>query len=419
MPQRQTPDFEGLVDRLSGILTKKTSPDARIQEALRVLGRVQKKDWQYSKGRPHTISSNEFNTKPGSESKNHVPHTRVKARSPTLIGESATMQAVYEAIERVGNSQATVLIRGESGTGKELVAKAIHEASLRSYAPFIPVHCAAIPDSLIESTLFGHERGAFTGATHTRRGKLEQATGGTLFLDEVGDIPLNTQVKLLRVIQELEYERVGGTQPLKADVRIVAATHRDLESMVFSGALREDLYYRLNVVPLILPPLRERQEDITALVAHFLDRFNDEHHRRVRLSADVLGLLVSYHWPGNIRELQNCIERMVVLADSSTMTISAIPKPLKSYIDHIRDAAISSGKAAIPKSNENLPKDVRNLERERLVEVLKDVGWIKAKAGRLLGLTPRQVAYKMKKYEIHRSRTRKRKTLNPLASSFI
>ena len=404
MPQPQTPDLREFVDRLTSILTKKTSPDVRIQEALRVLEKVQEKDWRHSRS-TYPILSNEFHLKPGSGSKSPVSHTRVKARSATLIGESPAMQAIYDAIERVGNSQATVLIRGESGTGKELVAKAIHESSLRKSLPFIPVHCAAVPDSLIESTLFGHDRGAFTGAMHTRKGKLEQASGGTLFLDEVGDIPLSTQIKLLRVIQEREYERVGGTQSLQADVRIVAATHRDLESMVCSGAFREDLYYRLNVVPLILPPLRERQEDITALVDHFLDRFNRENHRRVRLSTEVLSMLVSYHWPGNIRELQNCLERMVVLADSSTMTISAIPKALKSYIDHIRDVTISSGKAVISKSSETLPKDVRNLERDRLREVLEDVGWVKAKAGRVLGLTPRQVAYKMKKYEIHSSRT--------------
>lgn len=381
-------DTYEFIEKLIAILTETASPDWRIREALRMLAHVQAKDEK--ERRSH-----------GAEGQGRVLPPKGSRRSATLIGESSTMQAVYDAIERVANSQATVLIRGESGTGKELVAKAIHESSVRHEAPFIPVHCAAVPESLIESTLFGYERGAFTGAFTTRRGKLEQAAGGTLFLDEVGDIPMSTQVKLLRVIQEREYERIGSTQPLQADVRIVAATHRDLESMVFSRTFREDLYYRLNVVPLILPPLRERQEDIALLVEHFLDRFNRENRRRIKLSPHVISMLVGYHWPGNIRELQNCIERIVVLADSSTVTISAIPKPLKSYIGHIRDVTTLPGKANVSKPHEPLPKNVRNLERERLVEVLHDVGWIKAKAGRVLGLTPRQVAYKMKKYEIH------------------
>ena len=223
------------------------------------------------------------------------------------------MISIYEAIERVGDSQATVLIRGESGTGKELVAQAIHQASIRAQGPFVPVHCAALPESLIESALFGYERGAFTGAVQMRKGKVDQASGGTLFLDEVGDIPLNTQVKLLRVLQERKYERVGGLTTLPADIRVLAATHRDLEAMVESGTFREDLYYRLNVVPIRIPSLRERKQDIPFLVKHFLDRFNRENRRQVKLGPDVMAMFARYHWPGNVRELQNCIERLVVL----------------------------------------------------------------------------------------------------------
>ena len=314
------------------------------------------------------------------------------------------MDAIYEAIRRVGTSRANVLIRGESGTGKELVAKAIHTTSSRASRDF----CAGslrrgMPDSLIESTLFGYERGAFTGAVQMRRGKVDLASGGTLFLDEVGDIPLGTQVKLLRVIQEREYERVGGATTLSADIRVLAATHRDLEAMVASGTFREDLYYRLNVVPIILPPLRERKEDIPLLVEHFLDRFNRENRRHIQLGRDVMAILAQYHWPGNIRELQNCIERLVVLADSSNVSIANVPKPLRSYIDHIKGVTLSSSlKHEKGKSADTLPEHVQNLERERLRQVLEDVAWTKAKAARILGLTPRQVAYKIKKYAIHK-----------------
>ncbi|WP_447971719.1 sigma-54 interaction domain-containing protein [Nitrospira sp. M1] len=395
-------DFPEVVRRLKEILTGHASPADRIHEALKFLGRFSH----------HTLSrqtvADDFSLKK-QQAELHAQSTsnqqqRTDVSGPfNLIGNSLVMQNIYEAIRRAGNSQATVLIRGESGTGKELVAKAIHTSSLRKSGPFIPLHCAAVPDSLIESTMFGYERGAFTGANMTRRGKLEQASGGTLFLDEVGDIPLSTQVKLLRVLQEREYERVGGTHLLAADIRIIAATHRDLEAMVLSGTFREDLYYRLNVVPMILAPLRERQEDIIPLAEHFLRRFNHDNQRDVKLDTEMVSMLSRYHWPGNIRELQNCIERIVVLADSQTVTITAIPKSLQPYMHHIRDVTLSPQKNKPSKSLRTLPKDVRNLERERLVNVLQDVGWIKAKAARKLGLTPRQVAYKMKKYNIHRS----------------
>jgi len=236
-----------------------------------------------------------------------------------------------------------------------------------------------------------------------RKGKVDQASGGTLFLDEVGDIPVSTQVKLLRVLQERQYERVGGLTSLPADIRVLAATHHDLEAMVESGTFREDLYYRLNVVPIRVPPVRERLEDIPILVTHFLDRFNRENRRQVKLSPDVMAIFVRYHWPGNVRELQNCIERLVVLADSSTLTITAIPKPLKSYIAHIKEVTSYSRPSPGRKGMETLPAHVQNIERERLIHVLEEVAWNKAKAARRLGLTARQVAYKVQKYAIGRS----------------
>ena len=398
-------DIHKFLEQISAILKGDGTAEVRIQHALSLLNTAGSREISEISDNPHRSSSILNPTKLVASTKNNGSTVKGSDVSLRLIGESPAMNTIYEAIKRVGSSQATVLIRGESGTGKELVARAIHETSLRKEAPFVPIHCASLPDSLIESILFGYERGAFTGAIQTRRGKLDQASGGTLFLDEVGDIPVTTQVKLLRVIQEREYERVGGVNPLPANVRVIAATHRDLEAMVFSGSFREDLYYRLNVVPLTLPPLRERKEDITLLIEHFLERFNRENRRRVRLHAEVMAMLGRYHWPGNIRELQNCIERLVVLADSSTVTKSAIPKPLRSYIDHIRKTTSSSLNSKETKSVDTLPNHVRDLERERLIQVLEDVGWIKAKAARILGLTPRQVAYKMLKYDLHKDPT--------------
>ncbi|MGH7233217.1 MAG: sigma-54 interaction domain-containing protein, partial [Nitrospiraceae bacterium] len=218
-----------------------------------------------------------------------------------LIGGSPAMRSVHEATQRVSHSQATVLVRGESGTGKELVARAIHLQGPRAEKPFVPLHCAAVSEALLESELFGHERGAFTGAVESRKGRFELAEGGTLFLDEIGDIPLATQVKLLRVLQEKCFERVGGSRPVSVDVRVISATHRDLEAMVRVGAFREDLYYRLNVVPIMLPPLRDREGDVPLLIEYFVSRVAREHRRRVQLGRDLLMLMSRYHWPGNVR----------------------------------------------------------------------------------------------------------------------
>jgi Nif-specific regulatory protein len=322
----------------------------------------------------------------------------------SLVGQSNTMQQVYREIKRLSHSQATVLLRGESGTGKELVAKAIHLGGERAKKPFVRLHCAAVTETLLESELFGHERGAFTGAVEQRKGKFEQADGGTLFLDEIGDIPLATQVKLLRVLQERGFERVGGSRFLSVDVRVISATHRDLEAMVRAGSFREDLYYRLNVVPITLPPLRERAGDIPLLIEHFLSRFNRENRRQVRLGRDLLTLMSRYHWPGNVRELQNCVERLVVMVEpgQGLVTFDTIPPSLRGYFSDMKQVTSGSpgraGKDWV--EGQSLGESLQEIERRRLLNSLERAGWVQAKAARVLGLTPRQVAYKMKKYGI-------------------
>lgn len=330
------------------------------------------------------------------------PLSTHEAGFASLVGKSPAMLEVYQAIRRVSHSQATVLLRGESGTGKELVAKAIHVEGPRANGPFIRLHCAALTETLLESELFGHERGAFTGAVETRKGRFEQADGGTLFLDEIGDIPPATQVKLLRVLQERCFERVGGNRSISVDVRLIAATHRDLEAMVRSGTFREDLYYRLNVVPITLPPLRERAEDVPLLITHFLVRFNRENRRRVSLGDDLLALMSSYHWPGNVRELQNCVERLVVMAERDRMTIDTVPPSLRGYFADMRHVARDDRSGGMAAGKERLPlrESLQEIERQRLLEALERAGWVQARAARALGLTPRQVAYKMRKYRI-------------------
>lgn len=314
----------------------------------------------------------------------------------TVVGHSRAMEEVFEAIARVAPSQATVMLRGESGTGKELVAKAIHYGSPRAAQPFIRLHCASVPETLFESELFGHERGAFTGATETRKGRFESANKGTLFLDEIGDIPLSMQVKLLRVLQERRFERVGGNQSHAVDVRLISATHRDLEAMVKSGAFREDLYYRLNVVPITLPPLRERAEDIPLLIEHFLRKCNRQNRRAVRLSAELIRVMVGYHWPGNVRELENCIERLVVMADTEKVTIGTVPATLRGYFTDIRRVSQAQGSAG----SDSLTGNLEAIERDRLKKALERTDWVQAKAARALGITPRQIAYKIRKYRL-------------------
>jgi Nif-specific regulatory protein len=308
-----------------------------------------------------------------------------------IIGQSDSMQEVFEAIHRVAPSRANVLLRGESGTGKELVAKAIHFMSMRAREPFIKFNCASIPEGLLESELFGHEKGAFTGAMAMRKGRFELADKGTIFLDEIGDLPLTLQPKILRVLQEKEFERVGGEKTIKVDIRLIAATSRNLEELVSAARFREDLYYRLNVVPLYLPPLRERRVDIPVLVDHFLGKYNDENAKSIRITPEVLEALIGYDWPGNVRELENTIERLVVMSAKKVIALADLPL-------NIRDGSLKA--VRVLQTKDALPAAIADIEKAKILDALKKTGWVQAKAARLLGLTPRQIGYKIKRYGI-------------------
>ena len=311
---------------------------------------------------------------------------------PNIIGSTDTMQEIFHSVEVVSRSESTVLIRGESGTGKELIAKAIHYQSPRKNAPFIKFNCAAIPEGLLESELFGHEKGAFTGAIAAKKGRFELAEGGTIFLDEIGDLPVGLQPKMLRVLQEHEFERIGGEKTIKADVRVIAATSRDLEKSLENGLFREDLYYRLNVVPIFIPPLRDRREDIPELVDHFAAKYGARADRVVRFTGDAMLALTRYPWPGNVRELENVIERTVVMTDGAVMDASSLK---------LFPVMIKSPKANA--SPDALPQAIQDVELKALKEALARTGWRQAAAARLLGITPRQIGYKMRKYGISHS----------------
>jgi len=307
-------------------------------------------------------------------------------RPANIIGNSREMAPVYEMIDQVAGSDATVLIRGESGTGKELVAQAIHYRSPRSGGPFVRVNCAALPEALIESELFGHERGAFSGAIRQRAGRFELASGGTIFLDEIADLTPGVQVRLLRVLQEREFERVGGTRTLATDVRVVAATNRPLERDMKEGRFRADLYYRLNVFPIHLPPLRDRRTDIIQLADHFIEKYGRRHGRSiVRLSTPAIDLLMAYHWPGNVRELENAMERAVLLADSDVIHARLLPPSLQmARADDSRSGPLKT--------------QVETLEKELLVDALKVHRGNRAAAARHLGITERIMGLRVAKY---------------------
>jgi Nif-specific regulatory protein len=310
-------------------------------------------------------------------------------RPTNIIGNSSEMQEVYNLIAQVSKSEATVLIRGESGTGKELVAHAIHYNSLRAERPFIKVHCAALPESIIESELFGHERGAFTGAISTRKGRFELASGGTIFLDEIGELSPTMQVKLLRVLQEKEFERVGGTQLIKTDVRIVAATNRNLEDALRAAAFREDLYYRLNVFPIHIPPLRDRKSDVLQLADFFVEKYGTTNHKNIRrISTSAIDMLMAYHWPGNVRELENCIERAVVLSTDDVIHGYHLPPTLQ------------TAEHSNTRQGNTLPEAVENLEREMIIEALKSSRGNMAKAAQSLGITERVMGLRVKGHDI-------------------
>lgn len=310
-----------------------------------------------------------------------------------IISQSSAMQEVLNTAGRVAQSKASVLIRGESGTGKELLAKAIHFSSSRKQRAFVAVHCAALSQNLLESELFGHERGAFTGAEKQRKGRFEMADGGTLFLDEIGEVSLATQVKLLRVLQEQTFERVGGSDTLQVDVRVVAATNRNLEEMIAGGTFREDLYYRLNVVTVEVPPLRSRRDDIPPTLEHYLAGYVKEHQRKkMSFSKEAWELLLRYGYPGNVRELENIVQRAVILARGDVITTNELPAVVKGLVNE------PPRELAVPPKD--LPSAVEKLEKELVFESLRVNGGNQSKAARELGISERNLRYRLKKWGV-------------------
>jgi two-component system NtrC family response regulator/two-component system response regulator HydG len=325
----------------------------------------------------------------------HVLKARLdqKYKFENLVGESPGMLQVFKAIRQVAPSSASVLLLGESGTGKELFAQAIHQNSPRRTKPFIRVACASLPETLLESELFGHEKGSFTGALYTRAGRFEAADGGTLFLDEIGDISPTVQVKLLRFLEEKEFERVGGNRTFKVDVRIVAATHRDLKKKIEEGTFREDLYYRLNVIEIQIPPLREREGDIPVLAQHFLKKYADANGKDVTgLSDDVLTMLWRHSWPGNVRELENAMERAVVLSDQPVLVPVHFPTLRRAVEDAAAPKPATRG-ASIPGST------LAEIEREAILRTLEAVAGSTSRAAALLHISTRKIQYKLKEYQ--------------------
>jgi Nif-specific regulatory protein len=380
-----------------------------------------------------------------------VPPSRAQPLAGGIVGNAPTIRAVLEKVRRVAGSQSTVLLRGESGTGKELFARAVHEFSSRSKGPFVAVNCAALAESVLESELFGHEKGAFTGAVSQRKGRFEQANGGTLFLDEIGEISPGFQAKLLRVLQLGEFERVGGNNTIKVDLRLIAATNRNLEEAVAKGEFRADLYFRVSVVPIFLPPLRERKEDIPLLAGEFLHRFNVEHDTQQTFTASALSVLSNCYFPGNVRELENCVRRTATLAQGIRIVaddfackhdecLSAVlwkksadapgeyvslpierggrlgaplapplaprsaPAPAAPVVPPAAAAAAPEAQGATlpaePAGEEGAADSEAPVDRARLVEAMETAGWVQARAARLLGLTPRQIGYALRKHGI-------------------
>ena len=348
-----------------------------------------------------------------------------------VVGKSKRMKEVFSDVHQAAPSSATVLLRGESGTGKEAIAHAVHYLSPRSKGPFVKLNCAALPETLLESELFGHEKGSFTGATTERKGRFELAKGGTIFLDEIGDITPGFQAKLLRVLQEQEFERVGGTKTMKTDVRVVAATNRNLEEMVQKGEFRADLYFRLNVVSIFLPSLRERKEDIPLLVDFFVSRYNRENRRSLSITPGAVDILMQCNWPGNVRELENCIERAATMTRSNVIReadmrcqkgqcfssvllegaqsrscFPVVGTPARAVVSP-PPSRHSAESAALPAHTDNefappevaAPRGPMN-ERDRIIDAMERCGWVQAKAARLLNLTPRQIGYALRKYNI-------------------
>ncbi|MDP5238010.1 nif-specific transcriptional activator NifA [Uliginosibacterium sp. 31-16] len=311
---------------------------------------------------------------------------RVQHGFDNIVGHSAGMRKIFEQVRMVAKWNTTVLIRGETGTGKELIANAIHYNSPRARGPYVRLNCASLPENLLESELFGHEKGAFTGAVNARKGRFEMADGGSIFLDEIGEISPAFQAKLLRVLQEGELERVGGGRTLKVDVRIIAATHRDLEDAVDDGKFREDLYFRLNVMPIKLPALRERLEDVPEIARHLMNRIGQMQGRPLELSEAAITRLTQYPWPGNVREMENCLERAAVMSESGRIDVDLI------RIDRQREAPVMSATSTGPRIDFDDPNVD---ERSKVIAALEQAGWVQAKAARLLNMTPRQIAYRI------------------------
>ena len=313
-----------------------------------------------------------------------------------IIGQSKKMRAVFELVEKVADCDSTILINGDTGTGKGLVAKAIHQKSTRRNKPFISINCGAIPENLLESELFGHVRGAFTGATCSKQGKFELADGGTIFLDEIGDMSADLQVKVLKVLEEGEFEQVGGAKTIHVDVRIVAATHRDLSEEVQKGNFREDLYYRLYVIPLMLPSLRERKSDIPYLVSYFLDQSNQKNNRQVSgVGDDAMALIMNYTWPGNVRELKNIVERLVVLKGSGEISGQDLPPELKNTAGFNRPGTIEISEEGIC-----LNSAVTEFEKALILQSLEKTQWVKNKAAKLLHLNRTTLVEKIKRHQL-------------------
>ena len=318
-----------------------------------------------------------------------------------MIGKGKGMKHIFQLIQQIAPSKSTVLVMGESGTGKELVSRAIHHQSPRKDYPFVTINCAAIPETLIESELFGHEKGAFTSAIEKKLGRCEVAHQGTLFLDEIGELSLGTQAKILRFLEEKEFNRVGGSRTIKVDVRLITATNKDLTQQIKKGEFREDLYYRINVVPIVIPPLRERREDIPLLIDHFIKKFNEENNKEVKgVSAETLEWMIQYDWPGNVRELENSIERMVALTPNETIQSHELP------FSFLKPSETDGLKEAILKGSVSLLEAEEAFEKELISDALKRANYIQSHAAGLLGISRRILKYKMDKLGIQQINSR-------------
>jgi DNA-binding NtrC family response regulator len=313
-----------------------------------------------------------------------------------IIGKSKPMREIFKVVKQIADSKSTALIMGESGTGKELISRAIHYNSNRKSYPFVTINCAAIPETLIESELFGHEKGAFTNAIERKLGRFEVAHLGTLFLDEIGELSLATQAKILRFLEEREFNRVGGSKTIKVDVRLITATNKDLNQLIKKGVFREDLYYRINVVPIIIPPLRERKEDIPSLVEHFINRFSVENNKSVKgITKEAIDLMMQYEWPGNIRELENLIERVIALTSNEYIQINELPLSFKNVpkINELKDSILNRKVSFIEAEEE--------FEKEVILDALKKTNYIQSRAAEILGISRRILKYKMDKLGIN------------------